>query len=101
MDRSDSVLVMYDDGSENTLPGAELSLLEVFAARPNRGPSRDQILKLAQYRNWGPFDCSVDIRVARVHCRFKRPPNLHLIRTMRGADCIYVPAESGTGRQPT
>lgn len=88
-------------GDEITLTSAEFALLEVFAARPNRVLSRDQILNLTQQRDWDPFDRSVDIRVARLRRKVEADPsNPRLIRTVRGVGYMYVPAEAGSGSIP-
>ena len=85
--------LLDDRGGDVPLTTAEFALLEMFAARPNRVLSRDQILNLTQQRDWDPFDRSVDIRVARVRRKVERDPEKpRLIRTVRGAGYIYVPS---------
>ncbi|MCH8505498.1 MAG: response regulator [Ectothiorhodospiraceae bacterium] len=81
------------NGSVIPLTAAEFALLEVFATRPNRVLSRDQILNLTQNRDWDPFDRSVDIRVARLRRKVEDDPDHPcLIQTVRGVGYMYVPA---------
>ena len=53
-------------GEPIPLTASEFDLLQVFAERPNRTLSRDQLLSLTQNRDWDPFDRSIDIRIARL-----------------------------------
>jgi two-component system phosphate regulon response regulator OmpR len=79
-------------GVEVPLTNMEFELLQIFAERPNRVLSRDQILNLTQNRDWDPFDRSVDIRIARLRRKIEpdssRP---RIIRTVRGAGYMFVP----------
>ncbi len=89
------------DGTTVPLTSAEFALLEMFATRPNRVLSRDQILNLTQNRDWDPFDRSVDIRVARVRRKVEADPERPcLIQTVRGAGYMYVPAAVGDTATP-
>lgn len=80
------------DGSEIPLTHMEFDLLRVFATRPNRVLSRDDILNLTQNRDWDPFDRSVDIRIARLRRKVEPDPaQPRVIRTVRGAGYMFVP----------
>ncbi len=81
------------NGAEIPLTSAEFELLKIFAERPNRPLTRDQILNLTQNRDWDPFDRSIDIRIARL--RRKIEPDAEqpqVIRTVRGVGYMYVPS---------
>lgn len=82
------------DGTDVPLTSMEFDLLEMFGTRPNRVLSRDQILNFTQNRDWDPFDRSVDIRIARIRKKIEPDPGKPtLIRTVRGAGYMFVPAE--------
>jgi two-component system phosphate regulon response regulator OmpR len=79
-------------GTEVPLTNMEFELLQIFAERPNRVLSRDQILNLTQNRDWDPFDRSVDIRIARLRRKIEPDPaRPRIIRTVRGAGYMFVP----------
>jgi two-component system phosphate regulon response regulator OmpR len=80
------------NGDDIPLTSAEFDLLKIFAERPNRPLTRDQILNLTQNRDWDPFDRSIDIRIARL--RRKVEPDAdkpQIIKTVRGVGYMYVP----------
>jgi two-component system phosphate regulon response regulator OmpR len=89
--RPDSRQFLKDD-CEVALTAMEFDLLEVFASRPNRVLSRDQLLNLTMNRDWDPFDRSVDIRIARLRRKIEDDPSRprHL-KTVRGAGYLFVP----------
>jgi DNA-binding response OmpR family regulator len=73
----------------------EFGLLKVFAERPNRPLSRDQLLNLTQHRDWDPYDRSVDIRIARLRRKIEPDPrNPTVLRTVRGMGYMFVPPKS-------
>jgi two-component system phosphate regulon response regulator OmpR len=83
-----------ENGSEIPLTAMEFGLLKVFAERPNRPLSRDQLLNLTQHRDWDPYDRSVDIRIARLRRKVEPDPrNPVFIRTVRGMGYMFVPGE--------
>ncbi len=70
----------------------EFDLLNVFAERPNRVLTRDQILNLTRNRDWDPFDRSIDIRIARLRKKIEADPDkLGTLKTVRGAGYMLVP----------
>lgn len=80
-------------GSEIPITNMEFDLLRVFAERPNRALSRDQLLNLTQNRDWDPFDRSIDIRIARLRKKIEADPEKpQVIKTLRGVGYIYLPA---------
>ena len=84
-----------EDGQEVPLTAMEFDLLRVFAERPNRVLSRDQLLELAHNRGWEAFDRSIDIRIARLRRKIERDPGKpQVIKTVRGVGYIFSP---GTG----
>lgn len=81
------------DGAEIPLTTMEFDLLKVFVEHPGAVLTRDRLLTLTRNRDWEPFDRSIDIRIARL--RRKIEPHAghpQLIRTVRGAGYMYVPA---------
>jgi two-component system phosphate regulon response regulator OmpR len=78
-------------GGEIPLTRMEFELLEVLIERPNRPLSRDQILNVTQNRDWGPFDRSIDIHVARLRRKIEIDPEKpQSIRTVRGVGYMFV-----------
>lgn len=91
----DTCLLLDAEGSEVPLTRAEFELLRVFAERPNRPLSRDQLFALAQNRDWDPLDRSIDIRVARLRKKVEvDAEHPRVIRTVRGIGYMYVPASA-------
>ncbi|UCE89114.1 MAG: response regulator [Pseudomonadota bacterium] len=83
------------DGSEIPITHMEFELLKVFAERPNRPLSRDQLLTLTQNREWDPYDRSVDIRIARLRRKVEDDSDKpRTIRTVRGVGYMFVPDNS-------
>lgn len=79
-------------GEEVPLTAMEFDLLKVFAERPNRALSRDQLMNLTRNRDWDPYDRSVDIRIARLRRKIEPEPDKPtVIRTVRGVGYMYVP----------
>ena len=73
----------------------EFDLLAAFAENPNRVLTRERLLDLAHHRDGDPFDRSIDVRIARIRRKVERDPaKPALIKTMRGAGYMFVPAMS-------
>lgn len=88
----DSRQLFDRDGREIAITGAEFELLRIFAERPNRPLSRDQIMTLTRNRDWDPFDRSIDIRIARLRKKVEADPDSPTsIKTMRGVGYMFVP----------
>jgi len=88
----DSHQLFDREGREIPITGAEFDLLRIFAERPNRPLSRDQLMTLTRNRDWDPFDRSIDIRIARLRKKIEADPdNPVSIKTMRGVGYMFVP----------
>lgn len=88
----DSHQLFDRDEHEIPITGAEFELLRIFAERPNRPLSRDQLMSLTRNRDWDPFDRSIDIRIARLRKKIEADPdNPVSIKTMRGVGYMFVP----------
>jgi two-component system phosphate regulon response regulator OmpR len=80
-------------GEEIPITALEYDLLKVFAERPNRPFSRDQLMSLTRNRDWDPYDRSIDIRIARLRKKIEADPDRpQTIKTMRGIGYMFVPA---------
>ncbi|BAV34201.1 chemotaxis protein CheY [Sulfuricaulis limicola] len=81
------------DNREIPLTSMEFDLLKVFAERPNRVLTRDQILNLTRNRDWDPFDRSIDIRIARLRKKIEADPDKPAtLKTVRGSGYMFVPS---------
>jgi two-component system phosphate regulon response regulator OmpR len=90
----DARCLFQDDGEPMELTAMEFDLLHVFAQNPNRVLTRDRLLELAHNRDWEPFDRSIDVRIARIRRKVEHDPaKPQVIRTMRGAGYMFVPAK--------
>jgi two-component system phosphate regulon response regulator OmpR len=79
-------------GHEVPLTSMEFDLLKVFAERPNRVLTRDQILNITRNRDCDPFDRSIDIRIARLRKKIEADPDKPVtLKTIRGAGYMFVP----------
>ena len=86
--------LVTSDGTELALTTPEFNLLAAFARHPNRVLSREQLLELAHDRADEVFDRSIDIRIARICRKVEQDPaNPRMIKTVRGAGYIFVPAK--------
>lgn len=82
------------DGRPMPLTGKEIELLQVFALRPNRVLSRDQLLELTGDTDGEAFDRSIDVRIARLRKKLEPDPERpQSIRTVRGMGYSFVPEE--------
>lgn len=80
------------NGQEIPLTAMEFDLLKIFASRPNRVLTRDQILNLSQNREWDPYDRSIDIRITRLRRKIEADPECpQVIKTIRGAGYMFAP----------
>lgn len=79
------------EGQEIPITAMEFELLKVFAERPNRVLTRDQLLDLAHNKEREPFDRSIDIRIARLRRKIEPDPGKpSVIRTVRGAGYLFA-----------
>jgi two-component system, OmpR family, response regulator len=88
----DSHQLFEAGGEEIPITSMEFDLLKVFAERPNRPLSRDQLLNLTRNRDWDPFDRSIDIHIARLRRKVEPDPERpRVLKTVRGVGYMYVP----------
>jgi two-component system, OmpR family, response regulator len=90
------------DRRQLTGPGAkqveltafEFQLLSVFAQKPGRVLSRDQILELVASRHWNPSDRSIDVHVGKLRRKLQDDPrHPGLIKTVRGIGYVFAPPD--------
>jgi len=80
------------EGGEIPITAMEFELLKVFASRPNRPLSRDQLLNMTRNRDWDPYDRSIDIRIARLRRKIEPEPDKPVfLKTVRGMGYMFVP----------
>ena len=81
------------DGRETVITGGEFALLVAFVQHPGRVLSRDFLLELTRGRDAGPFDRTIDVLVGRLRRKLEADADdPHLIKSVRGAGYIFVPA---------
>lgn len=72
----------------------EFELLRVFAERPFRVLSREQLLDLVQGSTEEAFDRSIDVHVSRLRRKLEEDPRSpRYLKTVRGAGYIFAPEE--------
>ncbi len=79
-------------GAVVDLSGAEYDLLIAFLEHPQRVLARNRILELARGRLADPFDRSVDVLVSRLRRKIESEGGTAMIKTVRGAGYIFLPA---------
>jgi two-component system, OmpR family, response regulator len=73
------------------LTTAEFNMLQMFAERPARVLSRDNIMDLLKGHEWSPFDRSIDSLVARLRKKIEADiDNPRLIKTVRGVGYVFA-----------
>ena len=78
---------------EVPLTTGEFDLLCAFARHPGRVLSRDFLLEFTRGREAAPFDRTIDVQVGRLRKKLETDPeNPELIKSVRGAGYIFVPA---------
>ena len=81
----------YDAETVQELTTAEFNMLEMFARRPSRVLSRDNIMDLLKGHEWSPFDRSIDALVVRVRRKIEAEPNVpRIIKTVRGVGYVMA-----------
>ncbi len=84
-------------GEEVPLTTGEFDLLVVFARHAGRVLSRDFLLEQTRGREAAPFDRTIDVQVGRLRKKLERDPeNPELIKSVRGAGYLFVPAPEAT-----
>ncbi len=80
------------DGLIVDLTTGEYELLIVFAERPQRVLTRNQLLDLARGRDATPFDRSIDVQVSRIRKKIEVDPKApEMIVTVRGDGYMFTP----------
>ncbi|WP_291511918.1 response regulator transcription factor [Acidithiobacillus sp.] len=83
------------DGEVVELSPAEMDLLLVFAQRPNRALSRDQLLQALGGDDEGRFDRSIDVRVTRLRKLIEENPRQpQFLLTERGVGYRFTPRDA-------
>lgn len=91
-----ATLVVTLRGVPLALTSAEVQLLRVFAERPNRVLSREQILEFVDGDAADAFDRAVDVRVSRLRQKLGDDPRAPtLLKTVRGLG--YLLSIDGNG----
>jgi DNA-binding response OmpR family regulator len=87
----DARVLVGPDG-EIALTGGEFELLRIFADHPNHVLSRDHLITLMKGYERGPFDRSVDVRVARLRRKIEPDPESPAyLRTIWGQGYLFSP----------
>ncbi len=78
-------------GVAQDLTTAEFNMLAMFARRPHRVLSRDNIMDLLKGNEWSPFDRSIDALVVRLRRKVEPDPESpRLIKTVRGVGYVLA-----------
>lgn len=79
------------NGEARELTTAEFNLLLLFAERPARVLSRDNIMDHLKGHEWSPFDRSIDSLIVRLRKKIERDPETpRLIKTVRGVGYAFA-----------
>ena len=85
--------LLRGDGVTVPLSTGEYDLLLVFAERPQRVLTRDQLLDLTRGRNATAFDRSIDTQVSRLRRKIEQDAAAPtLIKTVWGGGYVFTPA---------
>ena len=78
-------------GDVRELTTAEFDMLLMFARRPGRVLSRDNIMDLLKGHEWSPLDRSIDSLVARLRKKIESDSDApQLIKTVRGVGYVFA-----------
>jgi two-component system OmpR family response regulator len=79
------------DGTNAELSTGELDLLKTLIANANKPTSRDEMMKVTNFREWGPLDRSIDVKIARLRRKLETDPsNPKLIKSVRGVGYLLI-----------
>ncbi|MCD4722214.1 MAG: response regulator [Desulfobacula sp.] len=79
------------NGTIVDLSTTEFKILEVLMKNPNRVLSRDQIMTMAQGKNFMAFDRSIDIHISKLRSKIETDPSLpRKIKTIWGTGYMFV-----------
>ena len=80
-----------DTGAAQELTTAEFDMLKMFAERPSRVLSRDNIMDLLKGHQWSPFDRSIDALIVRVRRKIEVASDApRIIKTVRGVGYVMA-----------
>ncbi len=79
------------DGTKADLSTGELDLLIALIANSNKPPDRTELMKVTNFREWGPLDRSIDVKIARLRRKMELDPaSPKLIKSVRGVGYLLV-----------
>ncbi len=79
------------DGTKADLSTGELDLLVTLIGNANRPTDRNELMKAINFREWGPLDRSIDVKIARLRRKMENDPtNPKLIKSVRGVGYLLV-----------
>ena len=81
--------VTRPDGEVVTLSSGEFGLLKVFAERPGRILTRDQLLEAARGTEADVFDRAIDVQISRLRKKLDDGSGRDLIVTLRGEGYMF------------
>jgi len=89
LDKARQTLVM--EGKEVPLSSTEYRVLKVLMENPNRVLSRDQIMTLAQGKDFMAFDRSIDVHISKLRAKLESDPRSpKRIKTIWGSGYMFV-----------
>ena len=89
LNRAARMLTIQDSPVE--LSTTEFNILEVLMKSPNTVLSRDQIMSLAQGKDFMAFDRSVDIHISKLRAKIEKDPSSPArIKTVWGTGYMFV-----------
>jgi len=79
------------DGKPVRLSVTEFKILEVLMKHPNRILSRDQIMTMAQGRDFMAFDRSIDVHISKIRLKIEKDPlTPKRIQTVWGSGYLFA-----------
>lgn len=82
---------------EIPLTSGEFELLHIFLEHANHVLSRDRLITMMKGYERGPFDRSIDVRVARLRRKIEPDPEAPVyLRTVWGEGYLFAPGGAGT-----
>jgi len=89
LDKARQVLLI--GGKEVSLSSTEYRVLRVLMENPNRVLSRDQIMTLAQGKDFMAFDRSIDVHISKLRAKVESDPRSpQRIKTIWGSGYMFV-----------
>ncbi len=89
LDKARQTLLM--EGREVALSSTEYRVLKVLMENPNRVLSRDQIMTLAQGKDFMAFDRSIDVHISKLRAKLESDPRSpKRIKTIWGSGYMFV-----------